>query len=138
KTKMEQLEPVLERLAADVTTLQALEKAILRSNNQRLSRLEFDRVVSSSFNPAFDGIKMDEDFLSASAFKEFVELKDRRKQVRSVNLAFRLFYLAAGLSSERLFTFLPILKERPMLFMHFAVGRDFDVVSHRVGREEWD
>jgi hypothetical protein len=131
------LEPLLERFLSDNNALVSVQEAIERSG--AISKTDFVRMVPKPFRDVWDAVRMDPDILTSEALREVISVgKERRQLVRRVNLAFRLFYNHAEMPSNRLFHWAPILKERPMLFMHYAIGRDSDVDNHQVRRNAWE
>jgi hypothetical protein len=52
--------------------------------------------------------------------------------------AYQYFYFQAGLSWTRIQEFAEAMRDRPMLFLHYAIGRDISLTNHDPVRTKWE
>jgi len=75
---------------------------------------------------------------SPQAVQDSMAVINKPLEIRRLHLAFRKFYQDHGLSPERSEEFALVMKPRPMLFLHYAMGRDVDLTTHEPKRSEWE
>jgi hypothetical protein len=140
------LEPYLMALGANGQLLRVLENALTdqsafaENGPRKLFKQEFESIVGSNLSPAFEGLVADpkREFITLESFKDFLMNKDRPEFGRRLYVAFKLFYLDAGMSTTKLIYFSEIVREHPLVFLHYAIGRDKDLSLHQVNRTRWE
>jgi len=95
---------------------------------------------------AFDGLSgaqsasnAEDWVITRESLEDFTSLRNRSQQMKDVHLAFRLFYIRhVGLTMSRVLELAQMNRDRPMLLMQYAIGRDADLETHAVNRSPWE
>lgn len=81
-----------------------------------------------------------DDSITAESWHDVLFVKSKPISVQRAHMAFRLFYLQAGLDVKRTVEFAAVMQTKPMLFLHYAIGRDVASAlgGFQVDRPAWE
>lgn len=142
KNELDQIEQPMNKLLASTDECKSVQDA-LATNQGRITREEFASIVGEELGAAFPGLigeymSPSTPVITPESFKDFVASKKDSLSRRRVHLAFRLFYLEAGLSVKKTMQLAQVMQGHPMLLLHYAIGRDKDEFTHSLVRSRWE